>query len=119
MSPSQSDLVVQCLRFAVLVGNREIYNLVMVSEPVFKQRQQKLGFSYFAGGWEKRLDDSGIPGYPEPWLSLTGFVLFVSEAPRSGHLAIVDWVATRKGGTLFCHQVSQIWSYRAVFFFSV
>ena len=34
LSPSRSDLVVQSSRFAVLVQNREILNLSMVSGPV-------------------------------------------------------------------------------------
>ena len=34
LSPSRSDLVVKSYRFAVLVQNREILNLSMVSGPV-------------------------------------------------------------------------------------
>ena len=40
LSPSRSDLVVQSSRFAVLVGNREILNLSMVSGPAFKKMKR-------------------------------------------------------------------------------
>ena len=46
LTPSRSDLVVQSSRCAVLVGNREILNLSMVSGPV-KNERKKFGFPYF------------------------------------------------------------------------
>ena len=41
LSPSRSDLVVQSSRFDELVGNREVYNLSMVSGPVFEKIKGK------------------------------------------------------------------------------
>ena len=40
LSPSRSDLVVQSSRFDEFVGNREIYNLSMVSGPALKKSSQ-------------------------------------------------------------------------------
>ena len=47
LSPSRSDLVVQSSRFDVLVGNREIYKLTMVSGSVPKEKKEKVGLTYF------------------------------------------------------------------------
>ena len=44
LSPSRSDLVVQSSRFVVLVQNREILNLSMVSGLVFEKVKSKAGF---------------------------------------------------------------------------
>ena len=44
-----SGLVVQSSRFDVLVGNREIYKLSIVSGPFSKRIKGKVGCSYFMG----------------------------------------------------------------------
>ena len=49
VSPSLSDLVVQSCRFDEFVGNREIYNLSMVSRPVLLQIKEIIGISYIEG----------------------------------------------------------------------
>ena len=55
LSPSRSDLVVQSSRFDVLVGNRDILNLSMISGPVFKKiKGGKLDFHTFGDGKAKR-----------------------------------------------------------------
>ena len=57
LSPSRSDLVVQSSRFAVLVGNREILNLSMVSGPVFKKIKGKMLDCHTC--WVQQADKNG------------------------------------------------------------
>ena len=57
LTPSRSDLVVQSSRFAVLVQNREILNLSMVSGPVFKKIKGKSWILIIVGS--KKLNKNG------------------------------------------------------------